>query len=83
MWEPIDTAPKDGTEIVAWSECDGMVVTMWTDDVYALNGGSCGPRGWFSYRYDDRWGDRPRFDHPTHWMPNAKPPNAQPTENTR
>jgi hypothetical protein len=59
-WQPIETAPKDGTHILiydAYGECS--VVYWFTYD----NGNDCG------WTYDG--GDR--FD-PSHWMPLPDPP---------
>jgi len=66
-WQPIETAPKDGTKILVHQAGD-TYITAWIEDVYTAQGGKGGPSGWFSGRYDDNWGDRPSFDHPTHWM---------------
>ena len=58
-WQPIETAPKDGTAILAWDgiciECikfrGGLWVTTWEhDEEYSELGG------------------------PTHWMPLPAPP---------
>lgn len=64
-WMPIETAPKDGTEILAW---DGMerVIAHWgygaewdyeADDMGATYG-----------RWEDNWDGRME-PQPTHWMP--------------
>lgn len=63
-WQPIETAPKDGTKILAnfthpeveyWP-----VVAYWTDAVDM-----------------QRWAGFPRDAQPTHWMPLPQPPNDQ------
>lgn len=65
-WQPIETAPKDGTVILACDEWGGMFVVKWT---------ACGPKGQWdltevgSYA-TDAW---PSSD-PTHWMPLPPPP---------
>lgn len=78
-WQPIETAPKDGTEILAWcvhpnaeyegtiaekSEWQGPVVAHWIDH----NGG-----GWTWH------GMLGRF---THWQPLPTPPAALSTDPT-
>ena len=55
-WQPIETAPKDGTEILAWSRREGVFVVFW----YTLMGGWC----WTAHDLD---GDETM--NPTHWMP--------------
>ena len=51
-WQPIKTAPKDGTWILAWSDGDYDVV-QWIDDSFAVDGyfspaagGSIDPEYW-------------------------------------
>ena len=68
-WQPIETAPKDGTVILTWGciHNDGGVDmgetpacrTSWWLDVYA---------SW----YCELWGGH----EPTHWMPLPAPPAA-------
>ena len=69
-WRPIETAPKDGTHILAWFHDDdpmrahlgehqsGHSLAAWTDH----NGG-----GWMSNRLGEA----------THWMPLPPPPSAE------
>lgn len=62
MWQPIETAPKDGTSIlVAVYEESG---DYWGEDIVAWNP----TNGWDSAGYD--------WDHSqiTHWMPLPEPP---------
>jgi len=57
-WQPIDTAPKDGTLIIAWrDEWDGPISLMWQMDYRA------GREMWCfgGYSFDD--------DQPTYWIP--------------
>lgn len=60
-WRPIETAPKDETQILGW--CDGRehLLVHW--------GYAYGIRGWL-----DRNGNIEYT--PTHWMPLPKPPTA-------
>lgn len=64
-WEPIDTAPKDGTEILAW---DRMVLRVawqnpWDD----------GNEGWHLGQFL-MFGNETTHCQPTHWMPLPKGP---------
>jgi hypothetical protein len=68
-WRPIETAPNDGTQFLAWDESYG-------DEVY-VTGWSTVWAGWFSDQYEDRWQDRPIIERPTHWMPLPAPPEKQ------
>lgn len=70
-WQPIETAPKDGTVIDLWDGHYGVRVTnaRW-DHHYWLNGV---PQGEKSWGRDDR--DGPFCAKPTHWMPLPTPPN--------
>ena len=63
-WKPIETAPKDGTEILMWSQYDGIVVGHYSKSVWA--------DGWIIY---DARSDTIEL-HPTHWMPLPQPPTA-------
>lgn len=73
-WQTMDTAPRDGTRILAkgldaFNRLDDHVyITSWTNDVYAVQGGRGGPSGWFSGNYGDHWGDDPIMDKPVLWM---------------
>lgn len=64
-WQPIKTAPKDGTMILVWpsrawiEECDKGEVVYW--DVEEETWAGYGPLA------DDYTG-------PTHWMPLPEPP---------
>ena len=59
-WQPISTAPKDGTSILIFEAQDGTTgtvrVSRWRDDTI--------PTGWTG-------GDRV----PSHWLPLPLPPN--------
>lgn len=53
-WKPIETAPKDGTRVLVWSQRIGCVEICWWDgdDWESMNG-----------LYAPHCGDEP-----THWM---------------
>lgn len=63
-WRSMDTAPKDGTEFLAfWSYSTGIFKYIqpmkWVDERFVI-----------SWDHDDEI-------NPTHWMPLPKPPEEQ------
>lgn len=62
-WQPIDTAPKDGTHILLWTP-SVRVVGRWDDEAYEPGEWRCIPKG---YGIE-----------PTHWMPLPDPPCVVP-----
>ena len=66
MWQPIETAPKDGASILVW---DGKVVreVSWQDRWY----GRTEQPGWMIANCDEEYG---YYVEATHWMPLPKPP---------
>lgn len=91
-WQPIETAPKDGTDIVAtWVyEVDGMThwsgtchVLSWMNDWYGEGKGAWVLDGDFNVHFEpDGIHETPplAYAEPTHWMPL---PPAPETEGTR
>ena len=65
-WQPIETAPRDGTGIIAYNRMTGPYNTAWSgwprDPSY--KGFFCGFWG-----YAGLWDSQP-----THWMPHPPPP---------
>ena len=68
-WRPIDTAPRDGTVVLAtWADSWGLAITLGE-----------GPR-FAACEYGERWlysdgGDPiPPHDLPTHWVPLLESP---------
>lgn len=61
-WQPIETAPKDGTPILVWID-DHVAEVEWDED------------GWIGVWEDisSSSGD----DYPTHWMPLPEPPKVE------
>lgn len=65
-WEPIETIPKDGTEVLAWYPAEEagdpsfMEVIKWTE--WPRDLGSCMTLG---------------GQDPTHWMPLPAPPTGE------
>lgn len=67
-WQPIETAPKDGTNILLVNRKGNMATGLWV-----VNGAS---KGWWL-----RGGNEPNtffngHHGPTHWMPLPKPPTS-------
>lgn len=71
-WQPIATAPKDGTDIlIGWFEFDppsSMHVAFW----HSTHQGGCWCQSHSAFTTDPNW-------QPTHWMPLPAPP-APPQE---
>lgn len=71
IWNPIETAPKDGTSVMTiFRERRGLLhhplKSRFIDDKWC---GDFGPGG------DQDW--RPLDPQPTHWMPMPPPPSAE------
>lgn len=64
-WQPIETAPKDGMNFLAWFPSRKRHCVAWRQR-HTLDGDL-----WASFldAYPDRWSDQP-----THWMPLPAPP---------
>ncbi len=72
-WYPIETAPKDGTEIIYSGKYEGAAwvsVGRWTD------------QGWYDINIDssDHYG---HAEYPTHWMPLPQPPAESPARTSK
>ena len=70
-WQPIETAPKDGTWVLVWGplEAWSSVKAAW----YAMNR-RIGRAYW---KMDGEWDDYELADNqPTHWMPLPDPPTS-------
>ena len=63
-WQPIETAPKDGTEVLMFCAPDEMVTALWSYSHWSLV--QCGSYADDSYLFSD----------PTHWMPLPAPPHT-------
>jgi hypothetical protein len=70
-WQPIETAPKDGTEILVYKRYRKYQEWVGKDEydfyihISFYDGGD-----WYISAYDPPWGNQP-----THWMPLPEPPN--------
>ena len=63
-WQPIETAPKDGTHILCWREWNDEIAEAWWENRV---GGYC--FGGFSWSY-------PKESQPLFWMPKPMSPNV-------
>lgn len=74
-WQPIETAPKDGTDVlVMYMHIDTQVVhnAFFASEA---DGWDSGDVGWWSYEHSEV--SRIKLDdwmEPTHWMPLPDPP---------
>ena len=72
-WQPIETAPRDGTEFQAWIVSDDDDSGHWEPKA-RFNPDSGIPETWGRVDYDeDDWAYTPWFIL-THWMPLPEPP---------
>lgn len=70
-WQPIDTAPKDGTKIDIWAKTwaassDTFQFERFTNCLWMKGDSMSGSSA--------RWLNVPTSYHPTHWMPLPEPP---------
>lgn len=77
-WQSIDTAPKDGTSILAYGTfCEGSDILIWWVTAWAVTPGAnlveVEP-GLYRKETMEGWGHPPCCFHPTHWMPLPDPP---------
>ncbi len=79
-WQPIETAPRDGADVVLWHDEFGVLIGHYdeaTADWWAI----CSPRkDWPRVHHKDGWFS-PFMDATgeidcSHWMPLPKPPRA-------
>ena len=83
-WKPIESAPKDGTEILAWREDCGQFIALYTsadafpmtqDELDAWDEETLFAKDWFT-----QWPQAYRLEGievPTHWMPLPAAPGAE------
>ena len=69
-WQPIETAPKDGTPILGYDPgrtgegyFDSVYVVRWMENSWQHGWIEAGGEGYDTY-------------HPTHWMPRPNPPTS-------
>lgn len=71
-WNPIETAPKDGTRILA-VEDGNVLAVIWGNRRVDYNDIFCSlPDGWVIWNGDIG----PVAINPTHWMPLPEPPEG-------
>lgn len=72
MWQPISTAPKDGTRILLWSndaiDGENAFFGRWRPDSRMMGGGA-----WWE-REEAAW---PIDADPDHWMPTPDSPQTE------
>lgn len=80
-WQPIETAPKDGTEILGWREDCGVLLIRWTScsefltdsELDKMDEGTAYREDWFCADFVQ--GARLEGEEaPTHWLPLPEPP---------
>jgi hypothetical protein len=71
MWQPIETAPKDGTPVLIWSN-GRLYDALWDEDEYNPETEE------FTGGWKARWAEIDSYSvsvkNPTHWMPSPPPP---------
>ena len=65
-WQPISTAPKDGTRILVWNGSYASAV-VYAHNLYKNED------GWWLEDDGEQW-DAFLYSEPTHWMPMPNPP---------
>ena len=84
-WQPIDTAPRDGTEVLGWRRDCGVLIIRYTcpssflteKELEPLTGGDADAVDWFGADFVQ--GCRLEGSEvPTHWMPLPDGPEALP-----
>ena len=68
-WQPIETAPRDGTVVLGWNKLDGILV--YRPVTYGSNNQFAG----WNAEYDGEG----VADEPTQWMPLPPPPQTPST----
>ena len=85
-WQPIETAPKDGTEIIGWGEDCGVILIRWDAPVNflsekeldKLDEESAESEDWFCADFIEGLRLEDKKELPTHWMPLPDPPKEAP-----
>lgn len=81
-WQPIETAPKDGTEILAYrQDCDVFIARYTSADAFlggneleGMDEADIFAEGWFCADFV-RGSRLDGAEMPTHWMPLPEPPH--------
>lgn len=72
-WQPIETAPKDYTEILLWQPNSNVYTGRYFSDGLRLRYGMFG-EGWYWAGYSEKPTGPVQ---PTHWMPLPAPPQPK------
>jgi hypothetical protein len=82
-WQPIETAPRDGSEVFAWMRGSLVPVAVYFVSREYLEEEYGDPyymeAGWYyslGYPFDDALPEYPLDDYLTHWMPLPDPPKG-------
>lgn len=77
-WQPIETAPKDGTEINGYRSDQGVFTFRWAEMSEFVDEGAIvdGHDTEFAWWWHDRWGWMEKDLTPTHWQPLPTPPRS-------
>jgi hypothetical protein len=77
-WQPIETAPRDGSRLLFWDSAKGLAISgSWHIDGGRDDpGGYVPPWAWWVSDEDVVMWDSGPDDAPSHWMPLREPPNA-------
>ena len=85
-WQPIETAPKDGTEILVWRyDIGSVLIARWDAPANFMTDRECEEIGPGAEQYDWLYvdfvagGRMEGPEAPTHWMPLPEPPVNTPT----
>lgn len=69
QWQPIETAPKDGTEVILWFPFKGIAINGLYGEV-SEGDWETGNRTWMEWLVaDELWFQEDPSQAPTHWMP--------------
>lgn len=78
-WQPIETAPKDGSDILVYDSEDKQTVMVFYGDSASGFGRRYGKAAMafcVSGSFNDSMGGFDTVDAPTHWMPLPEPPEG-------
>jgi hypothetical protein len=70
MWQPIETAPKDGRDILVYARYPKYQEWVGKDEFDSYIEIACWNGGWRIDAFAPPFGNQP-----THWMPLPEPPN--------
>jgi len=69
QWQPIETAPRDGTDFMVWNG-EVMTLSTWGKTAHVPI------YGWLQIAWADPEDADLMYPQPTHWMPRPNPPPA-------